>query len=466
MADPPEGKAPLGDSPTQPDPSDPTDAVAAAGSADRSIRSEEDRRRGHRYEVVIVGAGPSGACCAYWLAAAGFDVALIEKKRFPRDKTCGDGLTPRAVKQLYDMGLESELKPHHLYKGLRAVGFGRTMELDWPKLPGFPDHGIVVSRHDLDYAVANHAEKAGAVLFQECEATEVVRESGITTGVVVKPKDGEQFVLSGKYLVVADGSNSRIGRSLGSARIKAWPQGMAIRSYWESPRHDDPFIESHLDISDETGRVLPGYGWVFPMGDGRINLGVGILTAREELKGLNTTKLLEAFLRKVSASWQIDPEAACVKPTGGRLPMGLAVGPRTGPGYVMVGDACGSINPFNGEGISYAYETGRMAAQCLGAAISGGGIASLSRYDAMVEDAYSAYYRTARAFVRFIGKPEAMKVLAGTGMRSEAIMEIVLKVMANLMQPDHKGPAEWACTAAEKAQVVFDLTKGLVASVR
>src|SRR5277367_3645850 len=117
-------------------------------------------------DVLVIGAGPSGSSCAHWLAKAGHDVVLVEKKAFPREKTCGDGLTPRSVRQLQDMGLTDALAGHHRFDGLRAIAFGKELELPWPKHPDYPDHGYVVTRADLDILVAERAEKAGATLWQ------------------------------------------------------------------------------------------------------------------------------------------------------------------------------------------------------------------------------------------------------------------------------------------------------------
>ena len=214
--------------------------------------------------MLVVGGGPTGSAAAYWLASQGVDVLCVEKKHFPREKTCGDGLTPRSVRQLQDMGLESALAGNHRYEGLRSVAFGR----------------------ELDQLVNEHAEKAGAVVWQGAEAVEPLapqpsppenagggargaaqapRRAG---GAIVVDKDrGTRTEVHAKYVIVADGSLSRFGRSLGSVRDKSYPQGMAIRGYFRSPRHDDGYIESHLDIRDRDGNVVPGYGWIFPLGD-------------------------------------------------------------------------------------------------------------------------------------------------------------------------------------------------------
>jgi geranylgeranyl reductase family protein len=399
--------------------------------------------------VVVVGGGPSGAACAYWLAEAGHDVLLLEKKHYPREKTCGDGLTPRAVKQLEDMGLGPALSGHHRFDGLRSIAFGRTLEMRWPSHPDFPSYGYVVTRHDLDALVAERAVKAGAVLWDSSEALAPVVEGGLVRGAVVKRKelDGAEVEVRARYVVVADGANSRFGRALGTSRRRDYPLGMAIRGYFESPMHDDPWIESHLDIRDKAGNVLPGYGWIFPVGDGRVNVGIGLLSTFNQWKAVNTTHLMDAFVDYAPSYWDIRPETSCGPATGGRLPMGMSVGPHVGPTWLVTGDAGGSINPFNGEGIAYAYETGRLAAGVLGEALDSGDGLVLQSYPRLLDGQYGLYFKVARAFVRIIGRPELMRLMVSTGMHSKTLMEWVLRIMANLLRPDELGPAEAAYRA-------------------
>jgi geranylgeranyl reductase family protein len=400
-------------------------------------------------DVLVVGGGPSGAACAYWLAEAGHDVLLVEKKRYPREKTCGDGLTPRSVKQLEDMGLGGQLAEHHRFDGLRSIAFGRTLELRWPSHPDFPSYGYVVTRKDLDQMVAERAAKAGSTVWDASEAVAPISEGGLLRGVVVRRKDDGDHTeeVRARYVVVADGANSRFGRALGTARNRDYPLGMAIRGYYESPRHDEPWIESHLDIRDKAGNVLPGYGWIFPVGDGRINVGVGLLSTFNQWKAVNTSHLMEGFAEYAPESWGIRPETSCGPPTGGRLPMSFSVGPRSGPTFLVTGDAAGAINPFNGEGIAYAYETGRTAAECIDEALRSGNGLALQEYERRLEEQYALYYKVARAFVRIIGRPELMRLLVSTGMHSRTLMEWVLRIMANLLRPDELGPAEAAYRA-------------------
>jgi geranylgeranyl reductase family protein len=430
-------------------------ATAAAAAAAPSTTPGRTAERVH--DVVVVGAGPAGSSCGYWLADAGWDVVVVEKKEFPREKTCGDGLTPRAVRQVADMGLEGALAGSHRFTGLRAYGFGHSMEMQWPEHPNFPSYGYTITRHDLDGLVAGHAAAAGATLLQGTEVVgPIAADKGAgagplptLAGVTVKGKGGDTRAIKARYVVVADGSNSRIGRMLGTSRRRDLPMGMALRGYYSSERHDDPFIESHLDIRDAEGNVVPGYGWVFPMGDGRVNVGVGLLSTEQRWKGVNTSHLMDTFVAYAPESWGLSPETSLGPPTGGKLPMGLSVGPRAGGNVLIAGDAGGAINPFNGEGIAYGYETGRLAAAALGHALTGEGAEALADYERELTAAYGPYYKVARAFVHLISHPEAMRLCVGVGMRSELLMNTLLRIMANLMRPDAAGPAELGYRAME-----------------
>jgi menaquinone-9 beta-reductase len=396
-----------------------------------------------RFDVVVVGGGPAGASAAYWLAEAGHNVLVVEKKRFPREKTCGDGLTPRAVRQLNEMGLAERLEGYHRFVGLRSKAHGLTLELEWPRHADYPSYGYVVTRRNLDEMVADQAVKAGATVWPATEATEPLVENGLVVGAVVKRKEnGTTEHVRGRYLLVADGANSRFGRELGTARSRRYPLGMAIRGYFRSPRHDEPWIESHLDLRDRKGDALPGYGWIFPVGDGTVNVGVGLLSTFKGWKSVNTSHLMDAFVSMAPPTWDIRPETAVGPPTGGRLPMGGSVHPSAGPTWLVAGDASGAINPFNGEGIAYAYETGRMAAEALDEALRTGDGLALGRYPERLEEVYGLYFRVARLFVRAIGNPAVMSELTRIGMHSKTLMEWVLRIMSNLLRPDELGPAE------------------------
>lgn len=379
-------------------------------------------------------------------------MVVLERKRFPREKTCGDGLTPRAVKQLVDMGLGAEIESYHRFGGLRAVAHGHTRELPWPEHPIYPSHGYVVRRSTLDAAVLEHARQAGALVRHGVEATEPLLAGSLCLGVrVLDRNSGEASDLRTRYLVVADGANSRFGRALGCRRERSWPQGMAIRTYFESPNHDDPWIESALDVRDRNGATLPGYGWIFPLGDGTVNVGIGLLTSYRDWRNVNTSHLMEEWAYAAPDRWGLDPAAPLAPPVGGRLPMAGSVNPKAGPNFLIVGDAAGSVNPFNGEGIDYAYETGRLAAELVAEAVICDDGLALSRYPELLEAEYGAYFKVARLFAYAIGRPRLISRLVQFGMQSQTLMEWALRIMANLMHDDDPGAAEYIYKTAAKA---------------
>ena len=378
---------------------------------------------------------------------------MVEKKPYPRDKTCGDGLTPRAVKQLSDMGFDFESRLIHRTRGLRAYAGDLVMEVPWPTHTIYPNWGGVIRRSDLDMHVGALAERQGAVVRQRTEAHAVV-EHGDLVAVELVERAGDREVrretVHPRLTVIADGSLSRFGRSLGTARRKDYPYGLAVRGYYASPNSADAFLESQLNVEDRHGRAVPGYGWVFPLGDGTINVGAGVLSSFKGWKDVNTAQILEAYIAGLPDHWGVDGTAAISKPVGGKLPMALSVGPKVGRNWVAVGDASGAVNPFNGEGIDYAYETGRLAAGFIADALAADDPSLLQRYPDALEQEYGAYHRVARAFVIAVGNPAVMRSLTRIGLRSRPLLEWVLKVMANLLEPEELGVAERVYHAVER----------------
>jgi len=396
--------------------------------------------------VLVVGGGPAGAAAAFWLARDGHDTTLVEAKEYPRDKTCGDGLTPRAILQLMEMGFDFDAPGFHKVTGLRSyAGDDVVLEMSWPDHSRFPDWGGVIRRSDLDRRTARLAEREGATVREKTTAVPVV-ENGRLTSVALRGEGGEEIVAP-EVTVVADGSMNRFGRALGSARRRDYPMGMAARGYYASPRSDDRFLESRLDLRDSSGATMPGYGWVFPLGDGTVNVGVGLLSASKRWKGVNTTNMMNDYAAQAPGRWRLSEEARLTRPSGGKLMMSFSKSPLAGANWVMVGDAAGAINPWNGEGISYAYETGRLAAGYVGEALAAGDLTLLRRYPRRLEDEYGLYHKMARIFVKAIERPQVMRSLAHVGLRNRPLMEWVLKVMSNLLDEDEKKAGEHAYDA-------------------
>ena len=204
---------------------------------------------------------------------------------------------------------------------------GRTLELEWPEHPVYPSYGYVVRRRDLDSFVAANAARAGARILEGHEATHPLVDRGFVRGATLVDGDGAPIEVRADYTIVADGANSRFGRALGTFRTREWPYGTAIRTYWTTPRHADPWIESALDVKDRNGNPMPGYGWIFPVGDGTVNIGVGLLSTFRDFKSVNTTHLLDAYAHQIADRWEIDAAHPDARPVSGRIPMGGSVGP-------------------------------------------------------------------------------------------------------------------------------------------
>jgi len=393
--------------------------------------------------VLVVGGGPAGSAAAYWLAQKGHPVTLVEKKEFPRDKTCGDGLTPRAIYWLDKMGFDFSAPEFHLITGLRAyAGNELFVEMNWPDHSRYPNWGGVIRRRDLDSQVADLARKQGVEILEKTEATPVVEEGQLLA--VDLSHGGDTERIEPEYVVIADGSLNRFGRELGSVRRRDYPMGLAARGYYASPRSSDPFLESQLDIRDDKGDTMPGYGWVFPLGDGTVNVGVGLLSTSKRWKHVNTTRMMADYVRVAPRYWELDEESKLSDPVGGKLTMSFSKAPLVGPNWVTVGDAAGAINPWNGEGISYGYETGHLAAAAISEAIGAGDPSRLQGYLQRLDEEFGLYFKMARVFVKLIANPSVMRSLAHLGIHNRPLMEWTLKVMSNLLDEDEKGAGERA----------------------
>lgn len=185
--------------------------------------------------MVVVGAGPAGSAAAAWAARAGRDVLVIDSASFPRDKACGDGLTPRAVAELRRLGLGSWLDGRIRHRGLRMSGFGSEVEVDWPG-PSFPSHGSAVARIELDDRIRKAAEDSGAGMLLHSRAVGVQHDESRRVA-SVRLDDGTK-VRCGQ-LIVADGARSTLGRTLGRQWHKETVYGVAARGYLATARSDD-----------------------------------------------------------------------------------------------------------------------------------------------------------------------------------------------------------------------------------
>jgi len=392
-------------------------------------------------DVIVVGAGPAGSATAYHLAQAGLEVLLLEKTEFPREKVCGDGLTPRAVKQLVAMGVDTSREAGWLQnKGLRIIAGGQRLELPWPDLASYPSYGLVRPRADFDEVLARRAQKAGANLRERTAVTGPIRDdrTGRIVGVKTRCEGVEQDVYA-PLVVAADGNSSRLSLSMGLRKRDDRPMGVAVRTYYRSPRHDDDWLESWLELWDNAGpdrRLLPGYGWVFGMGDGTVNVGLGILNTSKAFQNVDYKVLLKSWLDQTPEEDGFRDANMTQPVRGAALPMGFNRQPHYTHGLLLVGDAGGMVNPFNGEGIAYAMESGALAAEVIVQAMARSRVEererALATYPTLLRDAWGGYYTLGRLFVKAIGHPQVMRLATQRGLHHTTLMRFVLKLLANL----------------------------------
>jgi menaquinone-9 beta-reductase len=400
-------------------------------------------------EVLVIGGGPAGASVACRLAKAGHRVIVVERRAMPRAKTCGDLVSPRAVRALEDLGIgEETLASFHRVDDVRITSPTGSTEVEWPEHPRYPGRAYVARRDRLDAVLIDRATAAGAVVLDGHEALTPIVERGFVRGAVVADPTGARRAVRARFLVIADGANSRFGRSLGTFRERLWPYASAIRNYWASPLHPSRTIEIVMGLSDRDGAPVSGYGWVFPLGDGSVNVGVGVISTAREFRQLNTSHLLELFARTIADRWQFDPTEPQGTAAGGRVPLGNSVGPVAGPTYVVVGDAAGSANPLTGAGIEYALEGGRMAADVLDEALREQNATALQRYPRMLDDAYGTYFQVGRLLDRLAGRPAVVRRTARIATRFPRVAGGMLRLGTNELRGGPAGGAELAYALA------------------
>jgi geranylgeranyl reductase family protein len=388
----------------------------------------------NRQDLVVIGAGPAGSAAAIRAASAGASVVVFEKGAPGRDKVCGDGLTPRAVAALGE--LKVDLDDAHRIDGLRMIANRTRRELPWPGTERFPPYGAVWPRARLDARLAELAAAAGADVRYRREAVPLV-ENGRVIGV---ESNGERVLAD--LVVVAAGAPGAAARVLGMTRVEGEPFGLAIRAYVPSPRHADRYLEACLTLRDHHGNAVPGYGWMFPAGDGTVNIGVGALSTMKGFGKLNLNRLLDDYRDLVRDEWQVGDYVD--KPRAWRLPMTTTK--RHGPGWVAIGDAAGLVNPMNGEGIDYGLESGMLAADLFVADPA----TAPARYDAEVGARFDSFLRTGRRFSFLIGHPWILRSGLRLSVGTQGIANMTLQVMGNLIDSDTPGAAGRVLRVADR----------------
>jgi flavin-dependent dehydrogenase len=314
--------------------------------------------------------------------------------------------------------------------------------LAWPTTDRFPNHGAVWPRQRFDNHLLDVAIAAGADVRFSTEALPVI-ENGTVVGIEA---NGE--VLRSSLVVLATGAQGAAAKMLGAVRDPDETFGLAIRAYAPTPRHAERHLEACLSLRDEHGTPIPGYGWMFPAGDGTVNIGVGALSTMKGFRDLNLNRLVDQYAAMVRDEWSLGPMLE--RPRAWRLPMSALR--RHGPGWVAVGDAAGLVNPMNGEGIDYGLETGMLAVDLFVADPAAAPVA----YDAAVAERFDGFLRTGRRFSFLIGHPWILRAGLRVAVGTQAAADVTLAVMGNLVDNETPGAAGRVLRAADRTLAVAD----------
>ncbi|MGL4743765.1 MAG: FAD-dependent monooxygenase, partial [Dermatophilaceae bacterium] len=255
---------------------------------------------------------------------------------------------------------------------------------------------------------------------------------------------GETIAVRAPVVIASDGVSSRLATALGREKRTDRVMGVAVRAYYTTPRRDD-YLESHLELwtRDDAGNriLMPGYGWLFPLEDGRTNVGLGTLDTTSAFRTTDYKDVMRRWVADIDADWQLDHDESAGPIRGAALPMGFNRAPLYEGGVLLVGDAGGMVNPFNGEGIDYALEAARLGAELVAQALARGSAAHrervLARYPQVMRHELGGYFTLGRWFAHAIGQPHVMRLATRYGLPRTTLMRFLLKLMANL--PDKGG---------------------------
>lgn len=391
-------------------------------------------------DVIVVGAGPAGAATAHYLAQNGVNVTVLEKATFPRDKVCGDGLTPRAVGELIRMGIHPREEDGWVRNyGIRAYGAGHQIEVPWPELASAPAWGTARKRTDFDHLLIERAKSMGARVLEGVTVTgPVIHEpSGRVIGVKAKSGGQERQYLA-RFVVDAGGVAARLSTSVGREKIMSRPMGVAVRTYFESPLAATTMMESQLELwagKPGESEQLPGYAWAFAVGDGLVNVGLGSLSATAKATGVDHRAVFEKWIKNAPEEWGLNEDTQRGPVRGAALPMAFNRKPHYENGLVLVGDAGGMVSPFNGEGIAYALASGRMAADFIASALARGTLGQqdrvMAQYPAELRAELGGYYTLGRIFAALIERPEIMHLCVKYGLPRPTLMKLVMKLLSD-----------------------------------
>jgi len=366
------------------------------------------------WDVAVVGAGPAGSTLARCLASAGHDVLLLDRHRFPRDKVCGDALIPDALNALRRAGLYDDVAARGYRADVLCAFSPSRIEV------ALRGEYVTLKRSVLDALLARAAVKAGAMLSTgTVETIEPISDKCVNIHV-----RGVGTPQRARVAVIATGADVGLLNRLGMATTTL-PTALAVRRYVHSRTKLDRLIVSY------DRRVLPAYGWIFPLGGGEYNVGCGLFLPRRQDRNLQT--LLSRFLEEFPLAKQLMAEATSLgELRGAPLRCGLKGTAAAAKGNVLaIGETIGATFPFTGEGIGKAMETAEIAAESVMKTLQSGTHEPLASLPSLLQKELSARYIAYETAQRWISRPWMNDLIAWRTRRSKYMRNAFEEMIAD-----------------------------------
>ena len=396
------------------------------------------------FDVIVVGAGPGGSSTAAYLGRLGRKVLLLDKASFPRDKTCGDALSGKSMRVIRELGLVKEVEklPHGAISGVTFSSPNSTL-VSIPFQSSDPNReggtGYCIRRYNTDNLFFTAAKKTPNVTTMEkFQVNEVVMENGTAVGVkgiaLTDPSRAEKEFRA-KVIVGSDGVNSAVARAVLGEKAQLDPSHScdAVRAYYSGVKGMNGQIEIHFVKS-----VMPGYFWIFPLDNGTANVGLGLLSGdlAKKMKK-DKTNLISMMNNIIQNEPMFKERFADSKPlgpiTGWRLPFGSKRRQLAGDGWVLVGDAASLVDPFSGEGVGNATNSGRIAAQFIDEAIERNDVSrlSLARYEVAVWDEFGKELSTSYKMQQLGRHSWLLNLVVGKAATKPKVRELISASLSN-----------------------------------
>ncbi|MBT3664952.1 geranylgeranyl reductase family protein [bacterium] len=384
------------------------------------------------YDAIIVGAGPAGSSAAIYCNKLGLNTLLLDKSIFPRDKICGDALSGKSVKILEELDLLQDLDKLDGAIVNRII-FGNPnhseceLHLNKSLNKRHISHGFVIPRKIFDNYLFKKASDVSNVV-SGFNVEDLIYNKSQVIGVKGKSINGEQKKYFGNIVLGADGPYSIISRKSGLYNSDMNYTAVGLRCYYENVEDLTDQIELHY-----VNETIPGYFWIFPAGNKKANIGVGLLKSRAKKKKYNLQQIMKQVINSKNFKHRFKNSNALEKPKGWNLPFGNTKRGNHGNGFLLLGDAAGLVDPFTGEGIGNAMESGKIAADIVLKAKKLNNFSNqiLSEYDKVLWEYLGSELKTSTLLLKLAHYRILLNFVIDRASRNKNIKNMISGMLAN-----------------------------------